>query len=408
MKNVLLVFIVLVTSGQLFAQQLLEKTITVDGLEREYLLYVPAAYDGNENWPLVFNLHGLDGNSFEQDFRTQMRPIADTAHFLLVLPQALPNQEGASDWNELSDPSGADDVKFFSTLIDTISQSYTVNQSRIYSVGYSDGAIMSFALACALSDRIAAIGAVGAPGPASLAPSLCQPERPMPIIYMHGTADLIVPFNGGQSIFPQIDDEIPPARNEVAFWQANNGCDSEPALTALPDINTSDGSMVVLERYTDCEASTELLFYVIENGGHTWPGSPAESVPTGLEFAFGNINGDIQASSEIWNFFNRHELPELTTSIEDGIAEFDRLSIFPNPATTSTQIRLTTQEAAALLVTLYSLKGDVVLQRSTGLLSIGYNEVNLDLSDVPNGTYLLTLSSQERVNSSVLVVQKSY
>lgn len=390
--------------------QLLEKTITIDSLEREYLLYVPAAYDGTEEWPLVFSLHGSGSNAQQQYFIDNFASVADTAHFLVAYPEGILNVEGLSGWNVFSSPDLQDDVAFISQIIDATAGEYQLDLSHIYSTGLSNGAGMSVTLSNELSDRIAAIATVA--HPAGL-PSLDEfpvidPGRPFPILVIHGTADLIVPFAGGQSVLPDIEVSFPNSRETIEYWVDFNGCGSDPSIVDIPDTDPADSSTVTLERYTNCDASTEIAYYIIENGGHTWPDGPAEAIPPGLEAIFGNINRDINASSEIWNFFNRHELSEPTTGVEDGIAEFDRLSIFPNPATASTQIRLTMQEEAAVLVTLRSLSGSLLLQRSTGLLSLGNNEIDLDLSNVPNGAYFLVLTSRERVSSSMLVVSKNY
>lgn len=321
LKFNLVISFLLLWGSAIYAQngsgQLLNQTITVDGIERSYLLYVPSDYDASEAYPLVFNLHGLGSNNLEQNFVTNFGPIADTAHFLLVLPQALPNANQATEWNIFQDPSRADDVKFISSLIDSLNQEYTINLSKVYCTGFSNGSVMSLLLACVLSDRLAAVGSASATGLAAVAPSFCTPERPMPILYMHGTADLILPFNGGRSILPEIEDELPPVRNEVNFWVANNACDSTPEVTRLPDINTADSSQVIIERYGGCEANTEVLFYITENGGHTWAGGPPS--PAGLEALFGNVNRDFNASEVVWNFFSRHQLPSNEASIKQFV-----------------------------------------------------------------------------------------
>jgi len=380
--------------------QLLEKTITVDGLEREYLLYVPAAYDGSEEWPLVLNFHGYLSFPEEQIAGSRMNAVADTAHFLVAYPAGLevdvssvedrnPNlPDQGPGWNIYGELADHDDLAFVNGMLDEIDAEYGVNDKRVYATGISFGGIMSHYLACVLNDRIAAIGSVVG-GLVDDERFVCNPDKPVPVLIMTGTDDPISPYDGGIEGLT------------VQFWLENNGCATEPTITNFEDINPNDGSTVTSFSYDNCDANTEVLFYRMDGGGHVWPGVPFPS-------NFGNSNFDINGSSEIWNFFNRHELSEPTTGVEDGIAEFDRLSIFPNPATASTQIRLTMKEEAAVLVTLRNLSGEVALQRSTGLLSLGYNEIDLDLSSVPNGTYFLTLTSRERVSSSMLVVLKNY
>jgi hypothetical protein len=134
---------------------------------------------------------------------------------------------------------------------------------------------------------------------------------------MHGTADSVVPSAGGFLNVPLPGGQYFStlrvfAINDVIYdWRESNGCVGEPVITQLPDLNTQDSSTVKLVHYEDCECyptaagdehSAEVLYYMIEGGGHTWPGG-------GTLTGFGPTNRDINASAEIWNFFNRHEFP---------------------------------------------------------------------------------------------------
>ncbi|MBK6993805.1 MAG: hypothetical protein IPH31_02355 [Lewinellaceae bacterium] len=76
--------LLLVTTAS--SQTTISGTIQSGGLTREYMLYIPAAYTGNTAVPLVFNLHGYTSNNEAQAFYGDFRPIADTANFLIVLP----------------------------------------------------------------------------------------------------------------------------------------------------------------------------------------------------------------------------------------------------------------------------------------------------------------------------------
>lgn len=304
MKRKLLFLCMLLSNISLFAQaQLLERTITVDGLERDYLLYVPAAYDGSEAWPLVFNLHGATGNPMQQVVISDMNVVADTAHFLIAYPAGISNPEMTdTGWNDGLFAELPNDVKFIENIIDVAQAEYNIDLARVYAAGLSNGGGMSFTLACELADRLAAIASVAGPGLLD-----CNPEPSVPILLMHGTADLIVPFAGGTGIF--VPTEFPAVRDRIQYWIDKNNCQSEPAITDFTDLNTADSSTVTLERYTDCDDDFEFAFYQIDNGGHTWPGGSPTQIPPGFEPFLGNINYDIHASSEIWNFFNRHVHP---------------------------------------------------------------------------------------------------
>src|SRR5258706_3847373 len=141
----------------LSGQQTINGTIMHDGLQRDYILYVPASYVPGTPAPLVLNFHGYTSNAFEQMFYGDFRPIADTAGFLIVHPNGTVDQLGNQHWNVGWGTSTVDDVGFTNALIDSLSAQYDINQDRVYSTGMSNGGFMSYKLACDLSNRIAAI-----------------------------------------------------------------------------------------------------------------------------------------------------------------------------------------------------------------------------------------------------------
>jgi|GEM_PF-224400 len=385
--------------------QLLEKTITVDGLEREYLLYVPAAYDGSEAWPLVFNLHGAGSNAGEQAFLSVMQPVADTAHFLIAYPDGLLNLEGTTGWNVFSSPELQDDVKFISELIDDIASGYQVDLARVYTSGLSNGAGMSLTLGDKLSDRIAAVAAVAHPArlPGFDDFPILDPGRPLPILSIHGTADLVVPFEGGQSAIPFIEVTFPDSRESIQYWVDYNNCGGEPEITEFPDINTADNSTVTLERYANCDAGTEIAFYVIDNGGHTWPGGAP--VPPGLEI-LGNVNRDISASSEIWNFFNRFNLQ--TTSLPTlSPSELD-LQVFPNPFSTQLTFTFELPEAARVQLSIFNQLGQEVQTIADQRMAKGAHRVewNTAARQLPAGMYYYRLRVGDRFVSQPVVLER--
>ena len=182
----------------------------------------------------------------------------------------------------------------------------------------SNGGFMSYRLACELSNRIAAMASVtGAMAFAQL--DACDPQRPVPVMEIHGTSDLTVPFNGIPFFTPSI-------QTAVDYWVTFNGC-GEVMTTDIPDINTADGSTASRDFYS-CNDNTEVIFYTIQNGGHSWPG--AFPIPS-----LGSTNQDFVATSEIWNFFNRHQHPnpDMGTLVSNKDIEYQLKSvdIFPNP-----------------------------------------------------------------------------
>ena len=267
---------------------------------RSYLLYVPEAYDGSEDWPLVLNFHGFSNSASDQMFISQMNPVADTANFLVVYPQGLLVDNpflgfSAPGWNVDGNLSDNDDLGFTSVLIDRLSAAYAIDLSRVYATGWSMGASIAFQTSCSLAGRIAAVAGV-ANQMADSQIANCNPGRPVSAMLIQGTADPITPFDGDGVLFSA-------AANTPSFWANLNNCSPDSLVTDLEDIVTTDTSTVTVTEYKDCDADTEVFFYRVNGGGHSWPGGG--ELPPFL----GKVNRDFNASSVIWNFFNRHPHP---------------------------------------------------------------------------------------------------
>jgi len=120
-KRLISLLIFIATLNVSYAQGYISQTIQQDGLTREYSIYVPASYDGTTNFPLLFNLHGGGGDIASQIAIADMSPIADTANFIVVYPQARQDASDGNSFNWIPKVPGTfDDVPFFSSLIDTI------------------------------------------------------------------------------------------------------------------------------------------------------------------------------------------------------------------------------------------------------------------------------------------------
>ena len=159
MKNILYGLLILVSfNAYTHAQQTINGTIVHNGILRSYILYVPAIYSSSTAVPLLFNFHGYTSNASQQLVYGDFRPIADTANMIIVHPEGTLDVNGNTHFNVGWGGSAADDVGFTEALIDSISSTYSIDQSRIYAAGMSNGGFMSLLLACTLSERIAAVG----------------------------------------------------------------------------------------------------------------------------------------------------------------------------------------------------------------------------------------------------------
>lgn len=289
----------------------LTRSFIHDGILRQYLLYVPSAYNTSEgDWPLVINYHGFTSSAaLQMSVHSKMNFIADTAHFLVAYPQGLVVQDlvsgvSGTGWNipGLYNASH-DDVAFTDSLIDHVDVDFRVDLERVHVTGWSNGSEMVFYLACKLPYRIASVAGVSGLMSYNLLDS-CDVERPFSTLLMHGTADPIYPFTG----FPNF---TPSAPTIPLFWASHNNC-LDSIVTELPDINTTDNCTVTLIEYVNCD-SAEVLFYRINNGGHAWPGGPY------IPGILGNTNYDINGSSEIWNFFKRNPMPACTPGLSGDV-----------------------------------------------------------------------------------------
>jgi polyhydroxybutyrate depolymerase len=250
---VIIMFAAIITK----AQQTLNETMLHDGLTREYIVYVPAIYDGSTPVPLLFNFHGYGMSANFQMTWCDMRAVADTAGFILVYPEGTLFW-GYTHWNVGSWTLGstADDIGFTEAMIDTLATNYNIDLNRVYSCGYSNGGYFSFELACQLSDQIAAIGSVGGTMSTETYTS-CNPFHPTPVVTIHGTDDATVSYNGG-------DPENSESLSDVnTYWANYNNTIVSPVVSTLPNINSSDGSTVELSLYNNGDNCTSVEHYKV-------------------------------------------------------------------------------------------------------------------------------------------------
>jgi polyhydroxybutyrate depolymerase len=267
-----------------------------DGRVRTYLVHLPASYSKDKTWPVVLVFHGGGGNGEQMEKMTGFSRKADRAGFIAVYPNGTGLwQNRFLTWNAGNCCAWAyenriDDVGFIRALIKQIKKDYTVDERRIYVTGISNGGMMSYRLACELSDRIAAIGPVA--GAQNID---CMPAQPVSVIILHGTADLHVLYKGGAPLRmadirnPRIDR---PVSEAVAFWVKHNRCREIPS--------TEKKGMVVIEEYGGCSAGTAVALYTLVEEGHTWPG--------GTKWAFwaDEPSREVSATDVIWEFFKNH------------------------------------------------------------------------------------------------------
>ena len=367
MKYTTILLLLIGFAFSISAQQTINGSMIHDGIQRDYILYIPAIYDGNTDVPLILNFHGFGSNANQQLVYGDFRDIADKEGFLLVHPEGT-LLNGNQHWNVGSFTIGSttDDVSFTEALIDELANLYAINLDRVYATGMSNGGYMSFLLACQLSEKIAAVASVtGSMTPETY--NACNAQHPTPILQIHGTGDSTVPYNG--------DTWTRSIEDVISYWANYNNCETNPTTKALADIDPSDGSTVEHIVYIDGDNGLTTEHMKVIGGGHTWPGSA---------FNFPGTNYDINASMEIWQFFSRFDING-TLSVN----KFDnrQVIIYPNP--TNSKINLSLNFSEELNYELFSSLGKLLV-----IGTIKTNNQEIDLSNLSPNIYYLKLSNQ--------------
>jgi polyhydroxybutyrate depolymerase len=271
------------------APGLTSETFDFQGTPRTYELYVPQGYDGTRPVPVVFEFHGYGSSAAEQVVYGDFRPLADRDDFLIVAPDG--QDKGGRHFNLTGEPGLQNDIQMVGALLDLIEMQFCVDTQRVFATGMSDGGAMSSVLACLSADRFAAF----APVAVVLYPMVCDNTRHLAFMGMSGTADPIVPFAGGAVTCCGMP-VLPPPTDAMNNWGVHNGCDANFTEDRL-------GTEVRRRTWNHCKDGSAVIFYIIDGGGHTWPGSAIPVARLGL------TTQQLHASETIWDFFKQHPLP---------------------------------------------------------------------------------------------------
>ena len=269
-------------------------TIVSGGITRKYEIFRPSGQRGPA--PAVILLHGGGGTGAQLERFTDFDRVAAAGGIAAIYPQGL-----GHNWNDhrgLGGQSNADDRKFLLDLIDTLAARGVVDPTHVYVAGISNGGLMALDMACNYADRFAGIGVVAASLPRDYR---CEPSRPLPIIFFHGTEDRFIPFGGGRIAgqFGTQRGNVISAVDTVAFFARSSGCRTRDSRT-LPDPQPPDGTHVTIFSYGDCRPGGAVESVIIEGGGHSWPGARQGFV---LDHLLGPSSRAVDASAELWRFF---------------------------------------------------------------------------------------------------------
>jgi polyhydroxybutyrate depolymerase len=362
--------------------QLVDESFVFDGVQRNHKVYVPTNF--SENMPLVLNLHGYTSNAFQQVFYSNMNAVAEQNDFMVVFPDGTTDQNGITFWNSEILGESVNDLGYLEALIDSMILNYNIDPNRVYMCGMSNGGFMSYYSACELSTIIAAIASVTGVMNNAIYDN-CNPERAVPVLEIHGTADATVPYNGASS--SGSFQTMIPIEEVVDFWVNHNNCTLE-SEQELENISTSDLSTVTHFKYTGGDNGSSVEHYRINEGGHTWPGSiiPLPGVVT---------NQDIIASEVIWDFFNRYDLDGLL-AVDEVLVEAS-FTLSPNPMSVSSILK---SSSKIQMLTIYNLQGKRLFNTA-----VNDFEYTLEKGFLGSGMYIIELVADGSRICQPLLVQ---
>jgi polyhydroxybutyrate depolymerase len=280
------------------------RTLTVGDRKRTYVVHLPKSYDGKKPYPVVLVYHGGGSNAEQMVKFCGLNEKADKAGFVTVYPSGTGKFAKALTWNGgnccgYAMENKVDDVAFTRALLDDLAKVVKVDAKRVYATGMSNGAIMAYRLAAELSDRIAAIAPVAGP----MGMEKCNPIRPVPVMHFHGTDDQFAPFKGGKGTKSLSSTDFYSVEHSIQAWVKVNGCKEQPTTEQLPG-KLKDGTKVTKKTYSGGKNGAEVVLFVVEGGGHTWPGREP------LFKYLGKSTQNISANDLMWEFFQMHSLPD--------------------------------------------------------------------------------------------------
>lgn len=272
-------------------------SIHVGDLDRTFEVHRPEGTQGRK-LPAVLVYHGHGGSAQKMIDGTGMNAVADRHKFLAVYPEGV-----RSSWNDgrpgvtPANRQGVDDVAFTSALIDELIDKHGADPERIFLAGASNGGMMTQRLACDLAGKVAGVATVIGQLSVYSKPS-CSPSRPVPMLLINGTADPVVPYNGGEIATQGPNSAVLSTQATIGFWRERNGCRGPVVTRPLPD-KADDGTTTTV---TTSPCKNPVTLYTVKGGGHTWPGALTQTNP---ESVVGLTSKDFSASEAIWTFFSR-------------------------------------------------------------------------------------------------------
>ncbi|MDA0940928.1 MAG: alpha/beta hydrolase-fold protein [Bacteroidetes bacterium] len=349
--------------------RLMTQVIDGETITREYIIHVPSGYQEGDNLPLVIVYHGFGGCAYYMADETGgLNDLADEENFFVAYPQAAYRPAKEDTYWEPGFNGGEsiylDDIFFSEQLIEHIDEEFSLDLSRLYAAGYSNGGMLTYSLACLRGDLFEGVCIMS--GALLDEMDSCDPTQPVPMIIFHGTGDFVLPYNGDQ-YYASVPDV-------VSLW-----VDHFQIPTSTLSSTELNGGNVVHDSYYGGTNNTCLSLYtVIEEygmpGDHVW---------------FGQDMDGVSPNRIIWDFFSG------VCGGVDAISYETHDRVQASPVPFGDQLFLGNIGVSSATYHMYDVRGVVV---RTGRL--GSDGLVHGLGDLPAGCYLL------RVGESIFQVVK--
>jgi len=324
-----------------WAQETHEK-VTVNDLERNFILRLPAGYSADHRYPVVILFHGGNQDADDMERITHFNQLADKEGIITIYPSAKGQwnigvrsetaaqqpqrrygrrgwgypgsgggypgggggypggDQGQNPEENNKRPEPPDDVAFVGEILDQMALKYSLDLHRVYATGLGEGGFMAERIGCTMADRVAAVGAVGASFPKTMT---CLPSRAISVLLIDGTSDPLVPYNGGtykRRHFPVLS-----AEDSAKTWAKFDRCGEKPAQDKIAPLDKG-GKDTKTFTFNGCQVDAQVVLYAVKDGGNTWPGGEVFT----SESEVGKTSNALNADDALWAFFSKTKLPD--------------------------------------------------------------------------------------------------
>ena len=251
-------------------------------MDRAYRVFVPPTLDRRRPAPLVLVLHG-GANSVEDTVKTtRFDREAAAGDFIVAYPEGTRREWNAGTCCGSAPSRNPDDVGYLTRVLDQVEADYSIDKTRVFVAGVSNGAMMAYRFACERADRVTAVGSVAG----AVVVDGCRPSRPVSVLEIHGTEDQLIPYEGGKPSAVEAQN-APPYTSTPAMvrrWAEIDRCPPpSPPQVAGP---------VTTEAWEGCANGSAVSLVTVQGAGHIW-----------FADGLGPANGALDATATIWRFF---------------------------------------------------------------------------------------------------------